>query len=142
MENVTNENLYQIDWSAGDRKKFLQKLNVPSKRLISRGCTKSTQFKDIWMSDVSAKDARSIKAQLNNSGDFRAFWWNLSDSMYRFCHPQADLHLSMYSFHERHGRLTIGILKFKILFRQIRKEVYSNGVLAGINLLEALSRSE
>lgn len=137
MEIVTNENLYQIDWSAGDRKKFLQNFKAPGKSLFNRCFAEATEMKDIWMSDVSATDARSIKAQLRGAGDYRALWWNFNDSIYRLFHPQADLHLSMYAFHERQGAMTLGLMKYKILFKATRQAIISSGLVAGIEALKA-----
>lgn len=84
------------------------------------------------MTDVSAMDRRSVKAQLAGRGGYRVAWWKLNCLIHRLLKPRASLEHVMYAFHARHHAMTFSRLElandFWCTFRAIRQ----HGPIAGL----------
>jgi hypothetical protein len=139
--HLTNTNLMQTDFAAADRQKFLRlrPRRVRSKRthlapgLPARG---------IWMTDVSAMDRRSVKAQLAGRAGWRVTWWAWNCRLHAFLRPQASLEQTMYAFHQRHHALTLGWLQHQLEGQAIYLATKYHGPLAGLRCaLEQIQQS-
>ncbi|SFB41249.1 hypothetical protein SAMN04515620_17211 [Collimonas sp. OK607] len=113
MKNIeiTNQNLFHIDWAAADRQKFLQSIpvgRVQKNKQIAPGI----MCKGVLMQDVSGNDGRSVKAMLRGRGDLRACWWNVFNVAAIVLNPCGTLESRMYAFHRMHHFVTVTRLEF------------------------------
>jgi hypothetical protein len=85
---VTNETLWDTDFAADEKVAVLRRMTgAPRTRstLRTRGVT------NCWMQDVSASDARSVKAWLNGRGDFRVLAWRMKNFLNKLTLKQQEL---------------------------------------------------
>lgn len=128
---ITNKNLNAIDWAASDRQAFL-KSTPKMKRQKDRDIAPGLSTRGVWMTDVSAMDRRSIKAQLAGRGDYRAFWWNISRFMQKVMKPSSTLEGAMYAFHKRHHSITLAKLRFFNEITDVAAVIRKSGFVAGV----------
>jgi hypothetical protein len=138
---LTNTNLMRTDFAAADRQKFLQlpPCRVRSKRI---DLASGLPARGIWMTDVSAMDRRSVKAQLAGRASWRVIWWAWNCRLHALLRPQASLEQTMYAFHQRHHALTLGWLQHQSEGRAIYLATKYHGPLAGLRCaLEQIQQS-
>jgi len=128
---ITNENIWTTDFAEADRKKCLRSLN----RKVSS--IPSCQFQSLrsvsaWMTDVSATDRRSVKAQLAGCGDCRSLWWQTYSRLLQILTPCATLEERMFRFHSFHHQLTFFRLQTIEDFYEIFTAIKRQGLWAGI----------
>ncbi|HJV84546.1 MAG TPA: hypothetical protein VJ698_03655 [Noviherbaspirillum sp.] len=129
INEITNENLFHIDWSANDRAKFLR--SIPAMKPVKEGwLAPGLSTHGVLGRDVSAMDRRSVKAQLAGRGDLRAAWWNFNEAVHRFFNRDAPLENIMYSFHKRHHAVTLAILTVVHDYLDVLGRVRKEGTLA------------
>src|SRR5437773_6282252 len=97
-DRITNENLMSTDFARTEKARFLQS-TTRSKRTKAVLLAPGIPAHGVWMTDVSAMDRRSVKAQLAGRGDYRAAWWKLNCLIHRLFTPHASLEHMMYTFH-------------------------------------------
>jgi hypothetical protein len=137
---LTNETLMTTDFASAEKNKFLQSTR-------HNKCTKTVFLvpglpaQDVWMTDVSATDRRSVKAQLAGRGDFRATWWKLNCLLHRWFKPQVSLEQMMYAFHSRHHAMTLARLELMLDYESIYKAVRQGGAIDGIRCANMRARS-
>ena len=127
METVTNENIYQIDWSRNDRQRFLASFQKVKQR-ASRS-QKEMAMRNVCGTDVSGNDPRSVKAYLAGRGDHRVFWWKLNFGLHRLIKPSASLEKIMLGYHTRHYHLTCAVLDFLESYIALRKSIAAHGLV-------------
>lgn len=76
MTAMTNETLWGTDFAANEKRAALQRMTNAT-RNRSTPCTQGVG--NCWMQDVSASDARSVKAWLNGRGDCRVMIWKMKN---------------------------------------------------------------
>lgn len=129
--NITNENLFQGDWSAADRAVFLR--SVPKAKTVKKGALAvGLPARGVHGHDVSIMDRRSVKAQLAGKGDFRAAWWNLNQRVHALLRPHDGLDTAMCHFHKRHHAVTLGWLSLLQTYLETFKAIQQGGTVAGI----------
>jgi hypothetical protein len=84
------------------------------------------------MTDVSAMNRRSVKAQLAGRGDYRVAWWELNCLIHCLLKPRASLEHVMYAFHARHHAITIAKLELADDFWRTVMTSRQHGLLAGL----------
>ena len=136
---LTNHTLFSTDWAAAERQAFLRRI-PRTRRQQDRPLAPGLAARGIWMTDVSASDRRSVKAQLAGRGDYRAAWWRLNQRVHRVLHPQATLEQQMYAFHKRHHRVTIALLTLVFDYREVLQAIRRHGVAAGVRCAIAQCR--
>jgi hypothetical protein len=139
--HLTNTILMRTDFADTDRQKFLQALprQVHSKRI---DLTSRLPAYGIWMTDVSAMDCRSVKAQLAGRAGWRVTWWAWNCRLHALLQPQASLEQTMYAFHQRHHALTLGWLQHQLEGRAIYLATKYHGPRAGLRCaLEQIQQS-
>ncbi|SFB38700.1 Nuclease-related domain-containing protein [Collimonas sp. OK607] len=104
-DHITNENLVSTDFARTEKARFLQSI-TRSKRTKTVYLAPGIPAHSVWMTDVSAMDRRSVKAQLAGRGDYRVAWWELNCLIHRLLKPRASLEHVMYAFHTRHHVIT------------------------------------
>jgi hypothetical protein len=130
-DHITNENLMSTDFARTEKAKFL--LSIPrSKRTKTIYLAPGIPAHSVWMTDVSAMDRRSVKAQLAGRGDYRVAWWELNCLIHRLLKPRASLELMMYAFHARHHAITIAKLELANDFWCTVRTVRQHGPIAGL----------
>lgn len=108
---ITNENLFQIDWAAADRQKFLR--SIPAERVQkNKRIAPGIMCKGVLMQDVSGNDSRSVKAMLRGTGDLRVIWWKAFNVAAFVLNPRGTLESRMYAFHSMHHFVTLTRLEF------------------------------
>lgn len=128
---LTNHTLFSTDWAAAERQAFL--CRIPrTRRQQNRLLAPSLAARGVWMTDVSASDRRSVKAQLAGRGDYRAAWWRLNQRVHLVVRPQATLEQQMHAFHKRHHRVTIALLTLAFDYREVLQAIRQHGVAAGV----------
>lgn len=124
---ITNANLFQIDWAAKDRQKFLKSIPAGRRVFKDKEIAPGIMCKGVLMKDVSGGDRRSVKAMLRGKGDFRPVWWNVFNAVASVAMKNSDLERRMYAFHRAHQFLTLGRLEFAKnvweMFRMIKGKV-------------------
>jgi hypothetical protein len=130
-DHITNENLMSTDFAKTEKARFLQ--SQPRRQrtkaiLLAPGLP----ARGVWMTDVSAMDRRSVKAQLAGRGDFRVAWWQLNCLLHRCLTPHASLERMMFAFHARHHAITLARLELIDDFWCIFWAVKRHGPLAGL----------
>lgn len=131
VNTITNKNLKTIDWAAADRQAFLK--SIPKmQRQKDREIAPGLSTRGVWMTDVSAMDCRSIKAQLAGRGDYRAFWWNISRFVQKVMNPSSTLEGAMYAFHKRHHSMTLAKMSFIKEISDVAAVIRKSGLAAGI----------
>lgn len=128
---LTNHALFSTDWAAAERQAFLHRI-PRTRRRQDRLLAPGLAARGVWMTDVSASDRRSVKAQLAGRGDYRAAWWRINQYLHRCCSPRATLERQMYAFHKRHHRVTIALLTLVFDYREVLQAIRRHGVAAGI----------
>jgi hypothetical protein len=130
-EKITNEDFWTIDFAEADRKKSLRSL---SRKLSSIPPRKSQYMysTSVWMTDVSATDKRSVKAQLAGRGDYRALWWAACSRCIHILAPGATLEERMFRFHSLHHKLTLFRLQTIEDFREVFMAIKREGIIAGL----------
>jgi hypothetical protein len=139
--HLTNTNLMRTDFAAADRQKFLQ---LPPCRVRSKrtDLAPGLPARGIWMTDVSAMDRRSVKAQLAGRAGWRVTWWAWNCRLHALLRPQASLEQTMYAFHKLHHTLTLGWLQYQQEYRAIVLATRYHGPLAGLRCaLEQIQQS-
>jgi hypothetical protein len=131
METATNQNIFQIDWSRGDRQKFLSEIQC-SKKSRKGFLSVDIPANNVCGVDVAEMDGRSVKASLEGRGDLRVFWWKLNVAAHWIVFPRASLESIMYALDLRHYVLATGWLQTKSDFSILHKEIVKNGAIAGI----------
>jgi hypothetical protein len=102
---LTNDNLWSTDFARSERIALIDSVPKPRKTreaILAPGLS----ARGIWMTDVSAMDRRSVKAQLAGRGDFRADWWNLNAFVHRMLRPGVSMEQVMQDFQDRQGNLS------------------------------------
>lgn len=129
MNSITNKTIFEIDWSAAERKKFLKA--IPKERGIN---TKKSVQKHIptMAQDFAGGDARSVKAALEGRGDYRVWWWNANVLVHRLINPAANMEAIMLGFHLRHYKLTCFILDAKEEMAALHENMQIHGILFGV----------
>lgn len=131
VNTITNKNLKTIDWAAADRQVFLK--TIPKmQRQKDRDIAPCLSTRGVWMTDVSAMDRRSIKAQLAGRGDYRAFWWNINRFMQKVMNPSSTLEGAMYAFHKRHHSITLEKMRFFNEISDAAAVIRKSGFVAGV----------
>ena len=129
-ESITNDNIMTTDFARQERISFLR--SIKPTRSLKRGyLAPGLPAHGVWMTDVSAMDRRSVKAQLAGRGDYRVWWWQLHCLIHRLFRPQATLEHTMFTFHRRHHALTLASLQLWCDYRQVCQAIRVAGVLAG-----------
>lgn len=129
--HLTNQTIFSTDWAAAERQTFLR--SIPrTRRKQEFQLAPGIPARGIWMTDVSASDRRSVKAQMTGRGDYRAAWWRINQRVHRVLHPQATLEQQMYAFHKRHHRLTIALWTLLFDYREVLQAIRQHGVAAGL----------
>ena len=137
-QNITNQNLFQVDWSAQDRQRMLR--SIPRmKRSKPEFLAPGLPAQGSWMNDVSAMDRRSVKAALAGRGDLRVSWWKINRGLHRALFPHAEQESIMYWFHKRHHFLTLGWLQFKHDVQEVHRVIVEQGAIAGLRKTIALN---
>lgn len=131
VNTITNKNLSTIDWAAADRQVFLK--GIPKgRRQKDRDIAPGLPTRGAWMTDVSAMDCRSIKAQLAGRGDYRVLLWNISRFMHKVMNPSSTLEGAMYAFHKRHHSRTLAKMRFINDISDVAAVIRKSGLAAGI----------
>ena len=138
-EHITNATIFTIDWAKHDRAAFLRSIPYSSKDSAG-GCSLSRRANDVWSTDVSATDKRSVKAYLAGRGDYRALWWHLNLALHRLLQPQVALEQVMYAFHKRHHFMTIASLSLVRDNHDFFQAIRQHGVLSGVQCVIKLYR--
>lgn len=143
-EKITNENLRTIDWARKDRQLFLSSIPYPKPQAEDIYLAAGLSARGVWMTDVSAMDRRSVKAQLAGRGDYRAMWWTMNTGVRRLLKPQEPLEQHMHAFHRRHHAITIAWLILRRDFLEIYDAIRDGGILAGFRtaLMQCRRHSE
>lgn len=129
MNGITNKTIFEIDWSAAERKKFLNA--IPKEKGINKKQSMQ-KHEPIMTQDFAAGDARSVKASLDGRGDYRVWWWNVNVLVHRMINPTADMEAIMLAFHLRHYKLTCLILDAKEEIAALHKNMRLHGILFGV----------
>lgn len=95
--------------------------------------------KTIFTINWAHGDPRSAKASLAGRGDGRALWWESNRSIHQLVRPRATSEEIMFSFHARHHRITLSILKFRFHVKAVFAAIRSEGVMAGFRTARSLS---
>ena len=130
-EAITNDNVFTYDWAYADRQRMLRAMPKfkPSRRqLLAPGL----QAHGVWMTDVSAMDRRSVKAQLAGRGDFRTSWYNLCNAALYWLRPKSTLEQRMFWFHRFHQSLTLHRLIILHDYRHMGDTIVREGIWAGL----------
>jgi len=128
---INNQNIFDIDWSAQERRAFLK--SIPKPKPIRRsGIGRGLPATGLIGLDVSILDRRSVKAQLAGHGDMRAAWWNLNEMLHKFLAPTASTEQIMFSFHRRHHAITLLRLALIADYRRIVTTLINHGVIKGV----------
>ncbi|SFB21475.1 hypothetical protein SAMN04515620_12665 [Collimonas sp. OK607] len=130
-DHITNENLMSTDFARTEKARFLQSI-TNSKRTKEVFLAPGVSARGVWMTDVSAMDRRSVKAQLAGRGDHRAAWWDLNCLIHRLLKPRASLEHVMYAFHTRHHAITIAKLELADDFWCTVRIIKQHGPIAGL----------
>ncbi|MQR02112.1 hypothetical protein [Glaciimonas soli] len=130
-DHITNENLMSTDFAGTEKARFLQS-KTRSKRPKAVFLAPGIPAHNVWMTDVSAMDRRSVKAQLAGRGDYRVAWWELNCIIHRLLKPCASFEQVMYAFHARHHARTFARLKIINDFWCIFRTIKQHGLLAGL----------
>ncbi|SFB27822.1 hypothetical protein SAMN04515620_13432 [Collimonas sp. OK607] len=129
--HITNENLMSTDFARTERAKFLQSI-ASSKRTKTVYLAPGIPAHGVWMTDVSAMDRRSVKAQLAGRGDYRVAWWELNCLFHRLLKPHDSLEHAMYAFHARHHAITLAKLELANDLWCTVRTVRQHGPIAGL----------
>lgn len=129
--HLPGNSLIGSDCSEHERKIFLASL-ASRRQAKSVGLAKGLAAQGIWMTDVSAMDRRSVKAQLAGRGDFRTTWWNLNNSLHGIFQPGATLEQRMYCFHARHQACTLFFYQAVRDYWLILHAIKHSGLMAGM----------
>jgi hypothetical protein len=130
-DHITNENLMSTDFAKTEKMRFLRS-KTSSKRTKAVFLAPGIPAHDVWMTDVSAMDRRSVKAQLADRGGYRVAWWELNCLIHRLLKPRASLEHMMFAFHARHHAITIARLELVDDFWCIFRAVKRDGFIAGL----------
>lgn len=130
-EHITNTTIFTIDWAMHDRAACLRSIPYSSEDCAGR-YESGRRTNDIWSTDVSATDKRSVKAYLAGRGDYRTQWWHFNLALHRLLQPQASLEQAMYAFHKRHHFLTIASLSLIRDYHDVFQAIRKHGVLSGV----------
>lgn len=85
---VTNETLWNTDFAANEKLALLK--NVEGDKLALKNGNNGRG--SCWMQDVSASDARSVKAWLSGRGDCRVLVWRMKDFLSKLtCRQQESV---------------------------------------------------
>jgi hypothetical protein len=128
---LTNDNLMTTDFAQAEKKRALQSKRRPH-RTKAVLLAPSIPAHGVWMTDVSAMDRRSVRAQLAGRGDFRVTWWKLNCLIHGWFKPRSSLEQRMYAFHARHHALTIARMELINDYWCIYKLVTQQGFIAGL----------
>lgn len=91
-----------------------------------------TTNETIFDFDWSANDPRSVKAYLAGKGDGRTLWWLLNHRVHKCIWPTDTLERVMFSFHSRHHRITIAMLRYVSNVHEVSHAILQHGLEAGI----------
>jgi len=138
---LTNETLMTTDFASAEKAKFLQSTRR-NKRTKAVFIAPGLPAHGVWMTDVSAMDRRSVKAQLAGRGDLRVAWWKLNCLLHRWFKPQASLEQMMYAFQSRHHAMTLARLELMLDYESINRAVRHGGAIAGIRCAIRLVQKE
>jgi len=133
--------LWKTDFAQSERIAFLasipktrkQKNPLLAPRLLAR---------DAWMNDVSERDLRSVKAQLNGSGNFRADWWNLNCYIHQLMKPGVPLEQVMKDFQYRQNLFTGMRLFFAEESQKFSRRFQKKCAAALCRVLQSVSSSK
>lgn len=132
--SISNQTIFQTDWSAQNRQKVLAA--IPRMKKQKAGwLAPGLPAHGIWMEDVSLMDSRSVKAQLAGQGDFRAAWWAFNQFMHKLVFLGATVEQIMYAFHRRHHAITEYWLSLQIEFNTIHTATMRKGVIGGLKTI-------
>jgi hypothetical protein len=138
-DHITNENLTFTNFAKPEEAWFLQS-KTRGKRTKGVLLAPGIPAHGVWMTDVSAMDRRSVKAQLAGRGDDRVAWWKLNCLIHRFLKPHASLEYMMFAFHARHHVVTLTRLElvndFWCIFRAIKRDGPVAGILCAIRQVQ------
>jgi len=129
--NLTNENIWHIDFSRKERIAFLSshkepesvKNDLPAMGLPSQG---------ICMIDVSTSGKGSIKSQLESRSGYRVPWWGLNCFIGRLFNPSAtDCEILEAIEHRQHQR-EIKQQRRDAIHQQVSNAVRQDGYIKGM----------
>jgi hypothetical protein len=75
IKNVTNSTVFE-DWSGNERRAALSRIR-PQRVRATGGSISGVPVTQVWMTDVSGGDRRSVKAMLAGKGDLRVMLWRI-----------------------------------------------------------------
>jgi len=130
-DHLTNDHLMSTDFATSEKIPCLpaQTRHQPTESVL---LPSGRRMHGVWMTDVSAMDRRSLKAQLAGRGDWRAAWWQLNCVLDRWFAPHATLEQRMFAFHVRHHALTLARLELVHDFRCVYAAIRRDGLAAGL----------
>jgi hypothetical protein len=110
-EQISNQNVWDTDFAAAARRAAIARIprmKVRKERDLAPG----VRARDLIGTDVSAMDARSVKAYLAGHGDLRSWWWNVCSAVIGFV-KQQPLEHTMADFHRAHHSVFFFWLQYK-----------------------------
>lgn len=129
-ENKGDTNLLSQDWAFNDRQRLLRSIGIS--KPLKNGDIGGVSAREVWMSDVSGDDPRSVKAYLASRGDLRVTWWHFNQQLHNAIFLSSTLEDAMYQFHRRHGAVTLWRLELAKDYHEIVDSVRKGGIAEGI----------
>lgn len=123
IRHITNANLWEIDWAETDRKALLR-----ATQQQTNGLWKSKGRAPVWMVDASARDRRSVKAQLAGRLSCRVMWWHLFSRLHQRFSDAGALEAAMVDFHRLHQALTSVRMDFSAGTRALAAAVFKRRI--------------
>jgi hypothetical protein len=127
---ITNENVIATDYSRTERCQFI--LAIPRENITDQNTTRRNFVNDLFRQDISARDRRSVKAQLVGRGDYRTSWWDFHCWVSRLLQRESSLEQQMFDFHQRHHRWTIAYITLSQHLRDLDQRIRHQGIFGSV----------